>query len=79
MCRWAAASFADANSDPRGQQLQVVLRQTAQGRHKAPQSHCHGDDVASIAAICPARNGNACCDVEDREGKTGQQTQLAVG
>ena len=75
----AAAGFADADADAREEQLKVVLHETAEGGHAAPDEQREGHDVAAVAAIGPARDGDARGDVEDREGEARQQAELAVG
>ena len=74
----AAAGLTNTDPYPRQQQLQIILRQTADRRHKTPDKQRQRDDVAAITAIRPAGNGNTGSDVKQGESEPGQQTQLAV-
>ena len=77
--RWrTAASFAHAHAYACQEQVREIRGKSAHGRHDAPHRQGPGNDVSAHAAVCPPRNRNAADDVEEGEGKTGQQAELCV-
>jgi len=77
--RRAAARLADGDADAREQELDVVLREAAQGRHARPDRQRRRDDRPPRTGIRQARDGDAEAHIEDREGETGQEAELLVG
>ena len=76
--RRAAAGLTETDADPREQQLQVVLREPRERGHAAPNGDRERDDVLSIAAVRPVGDRNARGHIDQREGESGQQTELPV-
>ncbi len=73
-----AACFANADANPSDQQPPEGLGGTGKHGHGAPDQDrtCH--NVFSRAHIRPARNGDACKRVEQRERNATQETQLSI-
>ena len=70
MGRRAAPRFAYGDANARQQQLDVVLRQAAEGGHAAPYGESQGNDGPARALVGQAGDGNAEADVENREGES---------
>jgi hypothetical protein len=76
--RRRAARLADAHAQPRQHELQVAARQAAQRRHARPGDQRAGEDVAAVAVVGEPGDGNAERDVEQCQGRAGEEGDAAV-
>ena len=75
----AARRLPHADPDARQRELREVAGEPRRHRHGAPDREADGDDGAAVAAIGPARDGNAREGVEEREREADQEPHGRVG
>jgi len=74
-----AGRLPDPDADPRHQQHREAARRAGERGHRAPDDDPEGDDRATRAGVCPARDRNSSKGVEERERDPAEKAQLGVG
>lgn len=78
MGRRAAAGLPGGQAHARRYELEIALGEATQRRHGAPEGQRQGDDIAAVAMVGPAGDGNSGDRVNDCEPGAAQQPQLRV-
>ena len=79
MRRRAGPRLADADDEPRDQQLRETRRHPAGKSRRAEKRKGARDDVAAALAIRDIRDGNAEDGVNKREANAGEEAYPCVG
>src|SRR3546814_8771714 len=74
-----AARLADADAEPRQEQLPEARRQAAERGEGAPKRKADRDDAAAPGAVGERPERDAERRVEEREGEAAQKPELGVG